>query len=95
MTEHGPAEGWRTKIWPFPRPTPAPPPAPAPSPAVPEAAKAKWLKAWLLLRQIDTTKLRAVFAFVPMVVFLAISGLLAWVWLALRGLWKFLKSVVS
>jgi len=94
MSDIGPAEGWRSKIWPFPRPKPTPEPVPD-VPDVPEPAKAKWLKAWLMLRQIDTTKLRALFTFVPMVVFFAISGLVAWLWLALRGVWKFLKSVVS
>lgn len=93
MDELGPAEGWRTKIWPFPKPKPEP--APAPEPDLPEPARAKWLKAWLLLRQIDTTKMRAFFTFVPLVVFFAISGILAWLWLCLRGIWKFLKSVVS
>lgn len=97
MTDIGPGEGWRNKIWPFPKPAPVPAPAPAPEPEpdLPEASRAKWLKAWLGLRKVDTTKLRVFFTFVPMFVFFAISGMVAWLWLCLRGIWKFLKSVVS
>lgn len=91
----GPAEGWRTKIWPFPRPAPKPTPAAPEVPDAPDAVRAKFLQAWLLLRQTDMTKVRALLTFVPLVVFFAISGLIVWTWLALRGVWKFLRSLVS
>jgi hypothetical protein len=76
---------------------PVPPPAPAP--VVPDdvanPARAAWLKAWLLLRQIDKQKLGAAVITVPVMVFLALSGLVLWGYVLLRGLWKFIKSIFA
>jgi hypothetical protein len=69
----------------------APVTPPAPDDANP--ANAAWLRAWLLLRGIDKKKLGAAVFTVPVIVFLAVSGLLLWVWLILRGAWAFLRSV--
>ena len=83
--------------WPRPKPNPAPEPAPVPTPEPdePNPARAAWLKAWLLLRQIDKKKLGAAVFTVPVMVFLAISGLVLWLWLALRGLVRFVRSLFS
>lgn len=83
---------------PKPKPDPAPPPEPAPSPAPepePNPARAAWLKAMLLLRQIDKKKLGTAVFTVPVMVFLAVSGLVLWVWVALRGLVRFVRSLFS
>lgn len=86
----GPAEGWRTRIWPFPKPAPKPEPPPAPAPDEPEKAPAALLRAWLLLRNTKIEVLRTVFTFVPLTVFFALTGMLVWVILILRGLvWAF------
>lgn len=86
-------------IFPFPRPKPKPEPAPGPAPEpTPEPANpahAAWLKAWLLLRQIDKKKLGTAVFTVPVMVFLAVSGLVLWVWVALRGLVRFVRSLFS
>lgn len=83
--------------WPKPKPKPKPEPAPTPEPA-PEPANpayAAWLRAWLLLRQIDKKKLGTAVFTVPVMVFLAVSGLVLWVWVALRGLVRFVRSLFS
>lgn len=83
--------------WPRPKPKPDVPPAPVPEPVNPDdvanPARAAWLKAWLLLRSIDKKKLGAAVFTVPVMVFLAISGLLLWIWVALRGLYSFVRSI--
>lgn len=56
-------------------------------------ARAAWFKAWLLLRRVDKQKLGAVIVTVPAIVFLALSGLVAWIWLALRGLARFIRAL--
>jgi hypothetical protein len=63
------------RIWPWtpkpaPEPTPEPTPKPAPSP--------KYLKALWALKDIPLSKLFPLVFTVPFVVFLAISGLVAW-----------------
>jgi hypothetical protein len=76
---------------------PVVPPAPAPAPVSPDdvanPARAAWLKAWLLLRQIDKKKLGAAVFTVPVMVFLAVSGLVLWAWVLLRGIWAFFRSI--
>jgi hypothetical protein len=63
------------RIWPWtpkpaPEPTPEPTPKPAPSP--------KYLKALWALKDIPLSKLFPLVFTVPVVVFLALSGLVAW-----------------
>lgn len=83
-------------IFPFwPRPKPTPEPTPTPKPDEPNPARAAWLKAWLLLRQIDKKKLGTAVFTVPVMVFLAVSGLVMWLWLGLRGLVRFVRSIFS
>lgn len=76
---------------------PVTPPAPAPvnPDDVANPARAAWLKAWLLLRQIDKKKLGTAVFTVPVMVFLVLSGLFLWGYVFLRGLWKFTKSIFA
>lgn len=75
-------------------PTPAPVPEPRPDdPANP--ARAAWLKALYLLRQIDKQKLGAAVVTVPVIVFLALSGVVLWGYVLCRGAWKFVKSIFA
>lgn len=99
----GPAEGWRTKIWPFPRPKPDPAPNPAPGPSpepqpIPDGdgkAPAAIVRAWWILRNTDLRSLRAVFTFVPLTVFFAVSGIVVWTLLTLRALIWLIKAIVN
>jgi hypothetical protein len=61
---------WRPKPAPAPAPTPEPTPEPKPSP--------KYLRALWALRDIPLSKLFPLVFTVPVVVFLALSGLFAW-----------------
>ena len=83
--------------WPWSPSKPDPAPAPVPVPPLPEPnpAHAAWLRAWLLLRQIDKKKLGAAVFTVPVIVFFAISGLVAWLWVVTRGLFRFFRSLFS
>lgn len=58
------------------RPDPAP--SPAPSKPIPAPTMTNYVRALLLLRQIDFQKLLPVVLTVPTVLFFAISGLIAW-----------------
>lgn len=70
----------RLRIWPFPpRPKPDPAPAPAPAPEPTPEARPKYLRALWALKQIPFSRLFPLVFTVPFVVFLAISGLIAWV----------------
>lgn len=64
---------------------PAPAPAPAPKPGVID-----YVKAWKIFKAIPFEKLGSAAALTALTVFLAISGLLAWVALALR----FMLSII-
>ena len=95
----GPAEGWRNKIWPFPRPKPEPTPEPTPEPVpAPDGdgkAPAAIVRAWWILRNTDLRSLRAVFTFVPLTVFFALSGLLVWIVVILRVLIWLAKAILN
>ena len=87
---------WKPKKPDDPVPAPTPAPAPAPNPDdVANPARAAWFKAWLLLRQIDKKKLGAAIFTVPVMVFLALSGVVLWVYVLLRGLYKFVRSLFA
>lgn len=73
---------------------PIPPPGPAPDDTA-NPARAAWLKALFLLRQIDKQKLGAAVITIPVVVFLALSGVVLWAYVLCRGIWKFVKSVFA
>lgn len=73
-----------------------PEPPPAPEPVGPDdvanPARAAWLRAWLLLRQIDKQKLGAAVLTVPVMVFLALSGVVLWAYVAVRGLVRLVRA---
>jgi hypothetical protein len=61
--------------WPWqPKPKPVPPPDVTPDKPAPQ-----WLRAWLLFRKIPVQKLFPALTLTSFVVFLALSGLLAWI----------------
>ena len=62
--------------WLKPKPAPAPTPAPVPVPQPPTLAK--YLQAWQLLKNIQVHRLLPAALSVSAVVFLAISGFIAW-----------------
>jgi len=74
-----------------------PAPAPAPAPVTPDdganPARAAWLRAWMLLRQVDKQKLGAAVFTIPVMVFLALSGVVLWVYVLLRGLYRFVRAI--
>lgn len=72
---------------------PAPPPAPVNPDDVANPARAAWLKAWLLLRQIDKKKLGTAVFTVPVMVFLALSGVILWGYVLLRSLVRAVRSI--
>ena len=85
-------------IFPWNKPDkPEPAPAPPPPPPVPDEdpTKAPWLRIWWILRDIDMKKIGPALLTIPVIVFFAISGMVAWLWLALRGIWKFIKSLFA
>lgn len=82
------------RLLPKPAPTPTPP-APTPEPApTPDAPPPSYLRAWLALRNIPVQKLGPLLVTVPVIVFLAISGAVAWLGVGL-GLFVRILRVVS
>ena len=60
-------------------------PKPQPTPDVPaDVTPIPWVRVGLLLRSIPFQKLAPLFVSVPLIVFFALSGLLAWLLLLLR-----------
>jgi len=76
------------KIWPW-RPKPKPTPTPPAPPAAPGVID--YLKAWKTLQGVPVEKLGSLAILIPIIVFLAISGMVAWAALVaglfLRILW--------
>lgn len=73
---------------------PAPPPAPTPAP-VPDQPPGPipYLRVWALLRSVNFKELWPVLVSVPVLVFFALSGLVAWLVVAARfvvSLWRVL-----
>lgn len=69
--------------WPvFPRPKPKPTPEPEPAPKDPNGLL--WLKIGLLLRKIPAKQALAGLITVPVLVFFAVSGFIAWLVLAVK-----------
>jgi hypothetical protein len=76
------------------KPDPVPTPEPEPTPDA-DHTTAPWLRIWFMLRSIDMKRIGPALLTIPVIVFFAISGMVAWLWLALRGAWKFIKSIFS
>lgn len=68
-------------------------PVTPPSPDEPNPARAAWLKALMLLRSIDKQKLGVALFTAPVIAFFAVSGVFLWLWIALRGLYRFILSI--
>jgi len=75
----------RDKIWPrpTPKPAPAPEPKPAPAPAKP-LSTLDYIRAWKIFKNIPIHKLAPAVLSTSFVLFLAISGLIAWITVILR-----------
>lgn len=89
-------ENWplidRLNRWLKPQPKPAPPKPAPPKPApVAKPGVIDYLKAWKTLQSVPVDKLGALAVLIPAIVFLAVSGLVAWAailgGLFLRILW--------
>jgi hypothetical protein len=72
--------GWLKPTPPTPAPTPTPVPAQPPGPLV-------YMRIWALLRAVNFQELWPVLVSVPVLVFFALSGLVAWLVLAVRFLY--------
>lgn len=73
-----------------------PPPEPAPvSPAVTSPALVNYYKAWQILQGINWWNLGGAITFTGIIVFFALSGLLAWITLGLRFLWRAVRSIAT
>lgn len=77
-------------IWPWrPKPTPTPTPKPEPAPVPPGVVD--YLKAWKTLQGVPVEKLGPLVLLIPTIIFLAVSGMVAWAailtGLFLRILW--------
>lgn len=68
--------------------------APPDAPVVPEPEQPQYLRAWLILRQIDFKKLAPAVFTVPAVLFFAISGFIAWLGLLVGFFIRIVKAVV-
>lgn len=77
------------------KPEPAPVPAPAPVPPDADPNSTPWLRVWWQLRSLDMKKVGVALFTIPVIVFFAVSGMVAWLWLILRGFMRFLRSLVS
>lgn len=69
-----------------PEPTPAPQPVDTP-------AATPWLKVWWTLRGVNMRAIWPALLTVPVIVFFALSGMVAWLWLLMRGAVSFVKSL--
>lgn len=68
---------------------PKPEPTPEPTPSTP------WLKVWWTLRGINMRAIWPALMTIPVIVFFAVSGIVAWCWLLLRGVYKFFRSLIA
>lgn len=69
-------------------------PATPDAPVTPELAQTHYLRALVILRQIDFKKLAPVVFTVPAVLFFAISGFIAWLGLLVGFFIRIVKAVV-
>lgn len=87
--------GWLDALTPKPKP-PAPAPGPQPDKPKPSKPVSALYVLWQLWRQkIDPSMLTPLLVAAPALVFLAASGLLAWVALLLGFFWRFLRMVTG
>jgi hypothetical protein len=70
------------------RPKPSTPNVP-----IDEPGRTPWLRVWRLLRDVNLKDLWPVVISVPTIVFFAISGFIAWVYLLLRAVVLFVRKL--
>lgn len=58
-----------------------------------DSDRTPWLRIWALLRDINLKELWPVIISVPMIVFFAISGFIAWLYICLRGCVLFVRNL--
>lgn len=68
-------------------------PEPMPTPADDSPERTPWMRVWLTLRSINLKELWPVFVSVPAIVFFAISGMVAWLYLCLRACVLFVRRL--
>ena len=67
---------------------------PEPKPGVDENGdRTPWMRVWLTLRAINLKELWPVFVSVPAIVFFAISGMVAWLYVCLRACVLFVRRL--
>ena len=82
---------WLNEFWWRKKPDNVPPQPPPPQPETDD--KTPWLRVWLALRNVNLKELWPVFISVPAIVFFAISGLIAWIYVCLRALVLGIRSL--
>lgn len=65
----------------------------APHPAPADNDRTPWLRVWALLQSVNAKELLPVIISVPMIVFFAISGFIAWLYICLRGCVLFVRNL--
>lgn len=66
---------------------------PAPLPPDTSPDKTPWMRVWLTLRAVNLKELWPVFVSVPAIVFFAISGFIAWLYLIARSCVLFVRRL--
>lgn len=68
-------------------------PANTPVPQDDGPNRTPWMRVWLTLRQVNLKELWPVVVSVPAIVFFAVSGMIAWLYLILRGIVRFIAGI--
>lgn len=69
------------------------PDVPAPPPPIDGSDRTPWMRVWLTLRTVNLKELWPVIVSVPAIVFFAISGFVAWLYLGLRAVVLFVRKM--
>lgn len=69
------------------------PEVPTPVQPVDGPDRTPWMRVWLTLRSVNLKELWPIVVSVPAIVFFAISGLVAWLYLSLRAIVLFVRKL--
>lgn len=69
------------------------PEVPTPVQPVDSPDRTPWMRVWLTLRSVNLKELWPIVVSVPAIVFFAISGLVAWLYLGLRAIVLFVRKL--
>lgn len=69
------------------------PDVPVPAPPIDGLDRTPWMRVWLTLRTVNLKELWPVIVSVPAIVFFAISGFVAWLYLGLRAVVLFVRKL--